>query len=127
MPDRRALCAILFVLHTGLRWEFLPQEPGFGSGMNVSASCRGLEPVTNALRYAADPVRVRLLLDRRLICEVSDGSDTSPHLRHAATTEEGGRGLFLVAECAERSGTRYVPGGKIVWAEQALPDARFAV
>ena len=24
---------ILFVLYTGIRWEFLPQELGFGSGM----------------------------------------------------------------------------------------------
>jgi transposase len=31
--DRRALCGILFVLHTGIPWEFLPQELGFGSGM----------------------------------------------------------------------------------------------
>ena len=27
------LCGILFVLHTGIRWEFLPQQLGFGSGM----------------------------------------------------------------------------------------------
>ena len=27
------LCGILFVLCTGIRWEFLPQELGFGSGM----------------------------------------------------------------------------------------------
>jgi len=27
------LCGILFVLYTGIRWEFLPQELGFGSGM----------------------------------------------------------------------------------------------
>jgi transposase len=27
------LCGILFVLHTGIQWEFLPQELGFGSGM----------------------------------------------------------------------------------------------
>nr|WP_265693891.1 IS5 family transposase [Streptomyces griseolus] len=33
VPDRRALCGILFVLHTGIQWEFLPQELGFGSGM----------------------------------------------------------------------------------------------
>ncbi|WP_446474013.1 transposase [Actinomadura opuntiae] len=30
---RMVLCGILFVLHTGIRWEFLPQELGFGSGM----------------------------------------------------------------------------------------------
>ncbi|GCD92368.1 DDE transposase [Embleya hyalina] len=33
VPDRQALCGILFVLHTGIQWEFLPQELGFGSGM----------------------------------------------------------------------------------------------
>jgi transposase len=31
--DRQALCGILFVLYTGISWEFLPQELGFGSGM----------------------------------------------------------------------------------------------
>lgn len=24
---------ILFVLYTGIRWEFFPREPGYGSGM----------------------------------------------------------------------------------------------
>lgn len=33
MPDRQALCGILFVLHTGIQWECLPQELGFASGM----------------------------------------------------------------------------------------------
>jgi len=31
--DRRALQGILFVLHTGIGWEHLPQELGFGCGM----------------------------------------------------------------------------------------------
>jgi transposase len=33
VPDWQALCGILFVLHTGIQWEYLPQELGFGSGM----------------------------------------------------------------------------------------------
>ncbi|MER6719829.1 IS5 family transposase [Streptomyces halstedii] len=33
VPDRQALCGILFVLYTGIQWEYLPQELGFGSGM----------------------------------------------------------------------------------------------
>ncbi|MGV9898549.1 transposase, partial [Streptomyces tendae] len=33
VPDRQALCGILFVLHTGIQWEYLPQELGFGSEM----------------------------------------------------------------------------------------------
>jgi hypothetical protein len=35
--------------------------------------------------------------------------------------DEGGRGLFLVSQMAERWGTRYTPQGKVIWAEQALP------
>jgi transposase len=33
VPDRQTLCGILFVLHTGIQWEYLPQKLGFGSGM----------------------------------------------------------------------------------------------
>lgn len=33
VQDRQALCGILFVLRTGIQWEYLPQELGFGSGM----------------------------------------------------------------------------------------------
>ncbi|MFG3426551.1 IS5 family transposase [Streptomyces californicus] len=33
LPDRQVLCGILFVLHTGIQWEYLPEELGFGSGM----------------------------------------------------------------------------------------------
>lgn len=80
------------------------------------------ELVTNSIRYATGPIRVRLVRDRALICEVSDRSSTSPHLRQAATTDEGGRGLFLVAQLAERWGTRYTDdGGKVIWTEQPLP------
>ncbi|MGY5125054.1 SpoIIE family protein phosphatase [Streptomyces nigrescens] len=80
------------------------------------------ELVTNSIRYAAGPIRVRLIRDTSLICEVSDRSSTSPHLRQAATTDEGGRGLFLVAQLAERWGTRYTTSGKVIWTEQALTD-----
>ena len=78
------------------------------------------ELVTNAIRYGAEPIKVRLLRDEQLICEISDGSSTSPHLRYAATTDEGGRGLFLVAQFAERWGTRYTERGKVIWAELPL-------
>ncbi|GGW49726.1 SpoIIE family protein phosphatase/ATP-binding protein [Streptomyces griseoloalbus] len=79
------------------------------------------ELVTNAIRHASPPIHVRLIRDRALICEVSDGSSTSPHLRRAAATDEGGRGLFLVARFAERWGTRYTANGKVIWTEQPLP------
>ncbi|MFF8289405.1 SpoIIE family protein phosphatase [Streptomyces sp. NPDC016309] len=77
------------------------------------------ELITNAIRYGSEPIRVRMLYERRLVCEVSDGSSTSPHLRRAATTDEGGRGLFLVSQFAERWGTRYTPTGKVMWTEQS--------
>ncbi|RST13619.1 GAF domain-containing protein [Streptomyces sp. WAC05374] len=81
------------------------------------------ELITNAIRYGAAPVRVRLIHDRGLTCEVADHNSTSPHLRYAATTDEGGRGLFLVAQLAERWGTRYTAQGKVIWAELPLPGA----
>jgi transposase len=33
VPDRQCLQGVLFVLHTGIGWEDLPQELGYGSGM----------------------------------------------------------------------------------------------
>src|SRR6516164_4470816 len=35
VDDRRVLQGILFVLHTGIGWEHLPQELGFGCGMTA--------------------------------------------------------------------------------------------
>ncbi|QGV82418.1 SpoIIE family protein phosphatase [Streptomyces ficellus] len=81
------------------------------------------ELVTNAYRYGGGPITLRLVRDRHLICEVSDSSSTSPHLRRARSTDEGGRGLFLVAQLTERWGTRYTRDGKTIWTEQALPAA----
>ncbi|MBB2939331.1 transposase [Amycolatopsis bartoniae] len=42
LDDRRALCGILFVLYTGMPWEFLPQELGYGSGMTCWRRLRDL-------------------------------------------------------------------------------------
>ncbi|MFE2426191.1 SpoIIE family protein phosphatase [Streptomyces sp. NPDC059373] len=78
------------------------------------------ELVTNAIRHATGPIQLRLIRERTLICEVSDGASTAPHLRHPRTTDEGGRGLFLIAQFSQRWGTRYHPDGKIIWAEQSL-------
>ncbi|MEV2211727.1 SpoIIE family protein phosphatase [Streptomyces sp. NPDC050997] len=79
------------------------------------------ELVTNAIRHAQPPIELRLINDRTLICEVSDGSSSAPHLRRARTFDEGGRGLMLVAQLTQGWGTRQTPDGKIIWAEQALP------
>nr|WP_308298739.1 SpoIIE family protein phosphatase [Streptomyces sp. GESEQ-35] len=78
------------------------------------------ELVTNAIRYGEPPIRLRLIRDRTLICEVSDGSSTSPHLRRAHAYDEGGRGLLLVAQLTQRWGSRQTVRGKTIWAEQQL-------
>ncbi|WP_079169147.1 SpoIIE family protein phosphatase [Streptomyces sp. CC77] len=81
------------------------------------------ELVTNAFRYGEGPITLRLIRDRVLICEVSDTSSTAPHLRRARSTDEGGRGLFLIAQLTERWGTRYGRDGKTIWTEQPLSAA----
>ncbi|MEE1754647.1 SpoIIE family protein phosphatase [Streptomyces sp. SP18CS02] len=81
------------------------------------------ELVTNAIRYAGEgPIELRLVRAGSLICEVSDRSGTQPRMRRARTTEEGGRGLFLVAQLTSRWGSRYTPHGKTIWTEQILPS-----
>jgi anti-sigma regulatory factor (Ser/Thr protein kinase) len=80
------------------------------------------ELVTNAIRYGEPPIRLRLIRDRALICEVADGSSTSPHLRRAHAFDEGGRGLLLVAQLTDRWGSRLTGTGKTIWAEQRLPS-----
>ncbi|MGW7365144.1 ATP-binding protein [Streptomyces sp. NPDC054841] len=93
------------------------EEEAFTTELIVS------ELVTNAIRYARAPIRLRLIRDRALTCEVSDGSSSAPRLRHARTTDEGGRGLLLVAQLSERWGTRFSGEGKTIWTEQRLGEA----
>ncbi|MFI6689917.1 SpoIIE family protein phosphatase [Streptomyces sp. NPDC050485] len=117
-------------------WELPPDPAMVGDSRNASTEQLGAwglddlafttelivsELVTNAIRYAAGPVQVRLIRDQTLICEVSDTGHTSPHLRHAETDDEGGRGLFIIAQMAQRWGTRYTATGKTIWVEQDLP------
>ncbi|MFL4902167.1 SpoIIE family protein phosphatase [Streptomyces sp. MMS24-I2-30] len=82
------------------------------------------ELVTNAIRYAQPPIQLRLILEEHsLTCEVSDGTTTTPHLRRARTYDEGGRGLFIVAQLAEHWGTRHGRHGKTIWAELSTGPA----
>jgi PAS domain S-box-containing protein len=79
------------------------------------------ELVGNVVRHAKGPVQLRLLRSDVLVCEVSDGSLTTPHICRASATDEGGRGLQLVEALSHRWGTRYTPTGKCIWTEQLLP------
>ncbi|WLQ44596.1 SpoIIE family protein phosphatase [Streptomyces laculatispora] len=114
-PDASAVSGVRKEATRWLADQGLDEE-GFVTELILS------ELVTNAIRYGSEPITVRLLYDRALICEVSDCSSTSPHLRYATTTDEGGRGLFLVAQFAERWGTRYTARGKVIWSEQTLDE-----
>ncbi|MFD9001483.1 SpoIIE family protein phosphatase [Streptomyces sp. NPDC059582] len=78
------------------------------------------ELVTNAVRHSTGPIMLRLIQHEVLTCEVADNDAFSPHLRRARTTDENGRGLFLVAQLSRRWGYRPIPEGKVVWAEQDL-------
>ncbi|MFF2324512.1 MULTISPECIES: SpoIIE family protein phosphatase [unclassified Streptomyces] len=81
------------------------------------------ELVTNAVRYGTPPLQLRLILCHTLTCEVHDSSRVSPHLRHARTVDEGGRGLFIVSQLASQWGTRFSSEGKALWTEQDIPSA----
>jgi PAS domain S-box-containing protein len=80
------------------------------------------ELVTNALRYGEGDIRLRLLLDRTLVCEVWDAGLVQPRRRRARDTDEGGRGLQLVGLLSAAWGSRRTPRGKTVWFELPLPD-----
>ncbi len=101
VPDRQALCGILFVPHTGIQWEYLPQEPGFGSGMTC---WRRLAPWNEAgvwdrlhvvllkkLRSARQLDRSRAVSDSRHVRAARPGPKAAParsteHGRAASTT-----------------------------------------
>jgi len=80
------------------------------------------ELVTNAIRYGEPPIKLRLIRHTSLICEVSDASDTAPHLRRARAFDEGGRGLLLVAQLTQGWGTRQTTNGKTIWCAQTFTE-----
>ncbi|RPE39130.1 serine phosphatase RsbU (regulator of sigma subunit) [Streptomyces sp. Ag109_O5-1] len=144
LPGRPADDVALLVARTGVldadhvvTWD-LPSDPAVVSTARVQASDQlaawGLEEmafptelvvselVTNAIRYGKSPIRLRMILQTALTCEVSDASSTAPHLRRARDFDEGGRGLLLVAQLTEQWGTRHNSEGKVIWAEQLLPS-----
>ncbi|MFI6486342.1 amino acid permease [Streptomyces sp. NPDC050564] len=115
-PDPAAVATIRAAVSKQLRdWGL--DDLTFTSELIVS------ELVTNSIRYVGGSTQVRLIRDRTLICEVSDTGHTAPNLRYAASDDEGGRGLFIIAQMTHHWGTRYTPTGKTIWTEQDLPRA----
>ncbi|MEU3786792.1 SpoIIE family protein phosphatase [Streptomyces sp900129855] len=79
------------------------------------------ELVGNVVRHAKGPISLRLMRSHSLTCEVYDSSLTTPRMRRATYTDEGGRGLQLVAALSQRWGARYLDDGKCIWTEQDIP------
>ncbi|MEV3973045.1 SpoIIE family protein phosphatase [Streptomyces sp. NPDC050698] len=78
------------------------------------------ELVTNAVRYAAGPVTVRLIRSGHgLLCEVGDTGNGRPRVRRVDLLADGGRGLSIVHRLTTRWGVRWTDTGKVVWAEVA--------
>ncbi|WP_436775265.1 SpoIIE family protein phosphatase [Yinghuangia sp. YIM S09857] len=51
-----------------------------------------------------------------VVCEVYDGSEATPRVRHPSLDDEFGRGLQLVAMMADQWGARFTESGKCIWA-----------
>ncbi|WP_434598740.1 SpoIIE family protein phosphatase [Streptomyces sp. A5-4] len=115
LPAERVAVSHARELATGQLRDWGLEDLTFATQLVVS------ELVTNAIRYAEGPLHLRLIRDRTLLCEVADTGHTSPHLRHSAEDDEGGRGLFIVAQLVQRWGTRYTRSGKTIWTEQSFP------
>ncbi|MDX3265863.1 SpoIIE family protein phosphatase [Streptomyces sp. MI02-2A] len=81
------------------------------------------ELVTNAIIHGNGDrtIGLRLIRHEMLTCEVSDAGHSHPLVRRPRTTDEHGRGLFLVTQLSRRWGTRHIPDGKLIWADQQLP------
>ncbi|MEU9129023.1 SpoIIE family protein phosphatase [Kitasatospora sp. NPDC048540] len=90
-------------------------------GLAESTELMVSELVTNAIQHATRPVTLRLVRTSLLRCEVGDDNAALPRPRRAGPQDERGRGLQIVARCADRWGATRLGAGKVVWFEQRLP------
>ncbi|MEH0843828.1 ATP-binding protein [Micromonospora sp. CPCC 205711] len=75
------------------------------------------ELVGNVVRHAHTPMQVTLTLRRPYLhVAVTDGSRTAADAASPGLRAEGGRGLLLVREMAQRWGSSPLVDGKVVWA-----------
>ncbi|MFJ6198948.1 ATP-binding protein [Micromonospora sp. NPDC092111] len=75
------------------------------------------ELVGNVVRHAHTPMRVTLTLRQPYLrVAVADGSRTAARPVTPSSDAEGGRGLLLIREMAQRWGSSPLADGKVVWA-----------
>lgn len=79
------------------------------------------ELLANAVLHAVGPLRLRLIRDQVLVCEVFDNSLNVVRTVNAGPDDEGGRGVAIITALASRHGSRATSTGKCVWAELPLP------
>jgi anti-sigma regulatory factor (Ser/Thr protein kinase) len=81
------------------------------------------ELLANAMLHAGPPARMRAAVTReRVLVEVADTSALRPRQRVAASGDESGRGLPIVAAFSHTWGFRVTRDGKSTWAE-LLPES----
>jgi anti-sigma regulatory factor (Ser/Thr protein kinase) len=74
------------------------------------------ELATNAIVHAESPFEVAVIAGPPIRVEVTDASVQPPVLEAATADFTSGRGLRLVAACADQWGYELVANGKVVWA-----------
>ena len=81
------------------------------------------ELITNAIRYGANPVEIRLSIHGACIrLEVIDGNTSDiPQPRQATDEESTGRGMPLIDALTSDWGVDVHDSDKVVWAELAIP------
>ncbi|MGE7434157.1 ATP-binding SpoIIE family protein phosphatase [Kitasatospora sp. NPDC001175] len=99
--------------HALRRWGLEP--------LSESTELMVSELVTNAIQHATRPVTLRLVRTSVLRCEIGDDSPVLPRAQRVGPEDERGRGLQIVARCADRWGATRLGAGKVVWFEQRLP------
>jgi anti-sigma regulatory factor (Ser/Thr protein kinase) len=77
------------------------------------------EIVTNAIRYSTEAIRLELSVtdDGVLTVETADNHPDFPCVRPLSDSDEGGRGMRIVAALARNWGVRPVNRHKVVWFE----------
>jgi serine phosphatase RsbU (regulator of sigma subunit) len=91
--------------------------------MEDAVAAVSAELLANAMLHAGPPARMRAAVSReRVLVEVADTSAMRPRQRVAASGDESGRGLSIVATFAHTWGFRVTRDGKSTWAE-LLPEA----
>lgn len=75
------------------------------------------ELATNAIVHAESRFEVAVMPGPPIRVEVSDASFEVPVMEPATVDFSSGRGLRLVAACADEWGYDILPDGKVVWAQ----------